>query len=266
MLARRPGIVVAVALAAVLAAVSIWRLAPNGLAGGTQPFNPLRGNFATPWNTDRELVDIEIVGSTSLIPDRHRLEPERVLRFRLEKAYVSALLAEKEPGYEIIAFSLDRDTRLPESFFQAVSIKGPGHEDIPVIPNLPLLTQVQRVLQIKFQSDRSIEPLMRMSRIAGHCRGREVEPQLFDYDLRGGKECPLLLYPAGTRRYIASFERDLSLIVACQYEDAFPTIDCEVQFPYGGFGATLRFNHDQLATWRAGLSTAIEFLRSKEYR
>jgi hypothetical protein len=84
--------VMAVALAVALAAT----VRPGA---EDRPFKPLRTKLYTPWNTERELVDIEIVGSTSRNPNSHRLEPERVLRFRLEKAYVSALLAEQEPGY-----------------------------------------------------------------------------------------------------------------------------------------------------------------------
>jgi hypothetical protein len=217
MAGRRPWMLAAAVMVTAVVGVFVWRLMSDSLAGGAQPFNPLRGNFATVWNTDRDLVDIQIVGSTSLIPANHRLEPERVLRFRLEKAYVSTLLTEKEPGHEIVGFSLDRETGLPESFIQAVFMKGPGHEDIPAVPILPLLAQVERVLQIKFQSDRSTEPLVRISSIASHCRGRQVAPQLFDFDLQIAKECRLVNYPAGTRRYIAMYESDLSLIVACQY-------------------------------------------------
>src|ERR1700684_2577755 len=54
------------------------------MAGGItqasgQPFSPIRK--LSSWYTDRSLVDIEITGSTSLLPDIHRLEPERLLRF-----------------------------------------------------------------------------------------------------------------------------------------------------------------------------------------
>ena len=80
--------VMAVALAVALAAT----VRPGA---EDRPFKPLRTKLYTPWNTERELVDIEIVGSTSRNPNSPRLEPERVLRFRLEKAYVSALLAEQ---------------------------------------------------------------------------------------------------------------------------------------------------------------------------
>ncbi len=41
-----------------------------------QPFDPVRE--LTTWYTDRSLIDIEVVGSTSMLPDIHRLEPERV--------------------------------------------------------------------------------------------------------------------------------------------------------------------------------------------
>jgi hypothetical protein len=129
---------VAKSLCVIAAALAVALAATARLGAEDRPFSPLRGKFYTAWNTDRDLVDIEIVGSTSMIPEWHRLEPERVLRFRLEKAYVSALLTEKDSGYEIIGFSFDIETRLPESFFQAVFMKGPGYEDIPGVPVLSL--------------------------------------------------------------------------------------------------------------------------------
>jgi hypothetical protein len=235
-----------------------------GAPGGAQPFSPLRGNYYTAWNTDRDLVDIEIVGSTSQIPEHHRLEPERILRFRLEKAYVSALLAEKEPGYEIIGFSFDLDTGLPESFLQAAFMKGPGHEDIPGVSVLTLKEQIERVLLIQFHSDWSIEPLERMSRETEQCRGRQLESDLFENDPRGGKACIIPGYPR-TSRYLAPYDADISLIIRCQNEP-IPSIDCDLRFPYRGFAVELRFNHARLAKWRENINRAIKFLNAKEYR
>jgi hypothetical protein len=240
-------------------------LATAALPAGAQPFNPLREKVYTPWNTDRDLVDIEIVGSTSTSPEFHRLEPERVLRFRLERAYVTALLAQEEPGFEIIGFALDVDTGLPESLLQAVSRKGPSHRDIPGVPILPQLQRFQRVLSIELHSDNSTEPLERKSRVAAQCRGRELESKLFENNSAGGEQCRVPDYPPGLRRYIAPYEGDLSLIIVCR-DYPVPTIDCELQFPFRGFGATLNFYHEQLPKWRASVNNAIEFLKSKEYR
>jgi len=80
-----------------------------------EPFKPVRE--LTTWYTDRTPIDIEIIGSTSMLPQFHHLEPERTLRFRLERAYVGILLAKDEPGFEIVHFSFDMETGLPESLF-----------------------------------------------------------------------------------------------------------------------------------------------------
>jgi hypothetical protein len=264
MVGTRPGIVVAAALAIVLAAVCVWRFTPSSMAGSAQPFHPLRGNFYVVWNADRDLVDIEIVGSTEVTPQSRKLDPERVLRFRLERAYVSSLLT-KEPGFEIVGFNFDIDTRLPESLLLAVWTKGPSHRDIPGVPILPQLGQAKRNLFIIFHSHISTEALDDKSRTIAQCRGRQLESGLFENNSVGGKSCALPKYRPGLRRYIAPFEGDLSLIVTC-WEEPSPMIDCELQFPFHGFGAELRFNHEQLPKWRAMVDGAIDFLKSKEYR
>jgi hypothetical protein len=59
------------------------------------------------WYTDRSLIDI--IGSTSLVPDSHGLEPDGVLCFGMERAYVETLLTQSSPGYElgpVLNFSL----------------------------------------------------------------------------------------------------------------------------------------------------------------
>jgi hypothetical protein len=264
MVGRRPAIVVAATLAAVLAAVSVWRFASNGLAGGAQPFNPLRGKFYTAWNTDRDLVDIEVVGANSRSPNSHRLEPERVLRFRLEKAYVSALLTEKEPGHEIVGFSFDIDTELPASLLQAVWMKGPGHEDIPGVPLLPRLEWFQRTLSIEMHSDWSLYYLEQMSRKTGKCHGRQSESGLFENNPAGGEGCAVPAYPPMSR-YMAPYDDNLPLIIEC-WDEPIPTINCELTFPYRGFGVELRFNHARLPKWRESVNSAIDFLKAKEYR
>jgi hypothetical protein len=255
---------IAKSLWVIAAALAVALVATARPGAEDRSFKPLRGKFYTVWNTERDLVDIEIVGSTSLIPGRHRLEPERVLRFRLEKAYVGALLAEQEPGYEIVRFEFDVDTGLPRSFLQAVSRKGPSHRDIPGVPILSEIKQLQGVLSIGIHSDWSTEPLERMSRTMVKCRGRQLESGLFENDPAGGDACLVADYPTRTR-YLAPYDGDLSLIVTCE-DMAWPSIDCGLRFPYCGFAVELRFNHARLPKWRESVNRAIDFLKSKEYR
>jgi hypothetical protein len=250
---------------AYVAILMVLLLATGTLPASAQAFNPIREKVVSSWNTNRNLVDIEIVGSTSMIQDLHRLEPERMLRFRLERAYLALFLAEKEPGFEIVDFAFDVETGLPESLFLA-SMQGPGHRDIPGVPALAQLERVQRDLHVAFQSDVPTAPLKRMSRTAAQCRGREVESTLFEYNPQGGEACLLPHSPPGTRRLIAPYDDDLSLVIICRDENAFPSVDCELQFPFHTFGATLRFHHDRLPKWRASVARAIDFLTSNEYR
>jgi hypothetical protein len=62
-------------------------------------FQPVRQRLT--YSTDTSPVDIEVVGSTSLVPAFHKLIPELVLRLRLARAYVE-LYAEREPGFETL--------------------------------------------------------------------------------------------------------------------------------------------------------------------
>src|SRR5262249_11305222 len=87
-----------------------------------QPFNPTKERITT--STEMTPVDIEIIGSTSLLPDFHRLLPDLVMRLRLERAYVSLFLSEEQPGYEILDMAFDLETGLPSSLYSAVA-RGP---------------------------------------------------------------------------------------------------------------------------------------------
>ena len=68
-----------------------------------------------------------------------------------------------------------------------------------------------------------------------------------------------------TARYMAQYDGDLSLIISCR-DEPIPSIDCKLDFPYRGFAVELRFNHARLPKWRETVNSAIEFLKSKEYR
>jgi hypothetical protein len=76
-------------------------LIAQSLSAVAQPFNPVRK--LTTWYTDRSLIDIEIVGAITTT-DTHKLEPSRVLRFRLERAYVSSLRAKDQAGFESVGW------------------------------------------------------------------------------------------------------------------------------------------------------------------
>ncbi len=132
----------AVLFLAVAAAQFIFFAAATMGEASAQPFNPIRE--LTTWYTDRGLIDIEVVGSTSLVPQTHQLEPERLLRFRLERAYVEFFRAQTELGFELVTFGFDLETGLPVSLLSAVVMSGRFHEDIPGVPRVPQRERVRR--------------------------------------------------------------------------------------------------------------------------
>jgi hypothetical protein len=242
-------------VSAAIAAVSMTQ-------ASAQPFNPIRA--LNSWYTDRNLVDIEVVGSTSLEPRLHRLEPERVLRFRLERAYVDKLIAEKGPGYEIVGFSWDTETGLPDSLFDAVANRGRFHEEIAGIPVLSVAEAIRRTLVISISSDSSAAALQHSSDFIRKCTGAPVGNGLWRYEWINRQGCTRPTYPGGSR-YVAEYSDNLVLRIQCQ-EESFPGVGCHLRFPFEGFGVDLNFHRDHLANWREIVDRASAFLKSKQYR
>jgi hypothetical protein len=120
-------------------------------------------------------------------------------------------------------------------------------------------------MQIELRSDATVELFERKSRAAAQCRGGELESKLLEYNLGGGQECRVPHYGTGIRRFIAPYDQNLYLTITCQ-DYPIPEIDCDLQFPFRSFSVSLRFNHGQLPKWREVVETAIDFLKSKEYR
>jgi hypothetical protein len=227
----------------------------------SQPFQPIRKVIT--WNTDRSLVDIEVVGSTSMLPDRHTLEPDRVLRFRLERAYVDTLLAERGPGFEIVMFAFDMETGLPASLILAVSQGGRFHEDISGVPHVSQVDRLRRTLLISLHSDDSAELLQRATEAIGKCRGAAIQDDLLTFEWAGRPNCRKPSFPKGAQ-YVAIHD-DLMLHIECQ-EESFPGIGCNLRFPFEGFAARVTFHRDHLLRWREIVDRAARFLNSKQYR
>lgn len=228
-----------------------------------EPFKPVRE--LTSWYTDRTPIDIEIVGSSSMLPQFHHLEPERTLRFRLERAYVGILLTEDEPGFEIVHFSFDMETGLPELLFFAVANKRRFHEDIAGAAVLPFAEQVRRTLNISLSSDVSAAVLQHASEVYRQkCLGAPVGDGLWIFQWKDRLEyCERVVYPNGVA-YLADYDGMLLRIV-CQ-EERFPGTGCTLHFPFKGFAVELSFHRDHVQDWRVMIDRASEFLLSKEYR
>jgi len=234
------------------------------LEAETQSFRPVRE--LTTWYTDRSLIDIEIVGSSSKLPEFHHLEAERALRFRLERAYVNFLLTKSEPGFERIILSFDMQTGLPESLFFAVANKRRFHEDFAGVPILPFAEQVRRTLNISLSSDESAAVLQHASDVYREkCMGPPVGDGLWVFEWKDRLEsCERTAYP-NAEVYGADYDGGLALRILCQ-EKSFPGTGCTLHFPFKGFAVRLSFHRDHLRDWRMMIDKASEFLLSKEYR
>lgn len=242
-------------------AIGLLVSAINVALGTDEPFKPIRK--LTTWYTDRNLIDIEIVGSTSLVPQFHRIESERVLRFRLERAYVQTLQTEAEPGFEIVGFGLDMETGLADSLIVAVSLHGSLSENIPGIPHLSDSERVQRTLFIKLRSDMSSATLERGSAGFAECRGVALGNELFAFEWEGRSRCLGPSYPKGSK-YVAQYDNGLMLSIEC-HEPEFSGFGCSFRFPFKMFGAEVTFHRDHLSRWRDMATRASAFLESKRY-
>jgi hypothetical protein len=226
----------------------------------SQPFQPIRK--LTTWYTDRSLVDIEIVGSTSLLSDSHRLEPGRVLRLRLERAYIQTLLAERGPGFEIVSIAFDMESGLADSLIVAAS-PGRFSEHIPGVPVVSQSERMRRTIVLSIQSDHSAATLQDASEVIAKCRGAPIADLLWTYEWQGRTDCSRSSFPNGVR-YVAAYRDDLMIQIECQ-GSAFPSIDCGLLLPFEGFGVKVMFHPEHLQEWRVVMEHATAFLKSKQY-
>jgi hypothetical protein len=248
-------------VAATLACLLLLGPALMGSASA-QPFNPIRA--LTTWYTDRSLVDVEIVGSTSTVPEFHQLEPERTLRFRLERAYIDILTTKKEPGFEFVAFSFDMETGLPHALFVAVANRAKFHEDIAGVPVLSHADEIRRTLLVSIKSDAPATALRRGSESIRKCARSPLGNELWTLDWQGLQDCRRPKYPRATA-YIAEYDDHLALRMECP-DEKLPVIGCELQFPFEGFSVDISFHRDHLNNWRDMIRRVSEFLRSRQYR
>ena len=241
-----------------MAALAYLLLASDLPAATPQPFSPVRENVGP--STDRSPVDVEVAGSTSLWPQFHRLEPERVLRLRLERAYVSWMFAKKDPGFEILILDIDTETGLPAELIIANAM---FHKNIPGVPEIAFADISPRKLMMTIQSDTSEAQLVSRSSLIGKCRRADLGSGLFSSKERIGEECRDPKFPRFS--YYAASYMGLWLEVNCEEENRIKKLDCRIMVPFKGFGVRVDFYHGRLAKWREVVDSAVEFLKSKEY-
>jgi hypothetical protein len=232
--------------------VGVLDLSSAVLAQAFQPVDKL-----TTWYTDRNPIDIEIVATTGQGAEARPLLPERVLRFRLERAYVGTVF--RRSNFSSVSLSFDLPTGLPSSLFMAppeqVELRGNN------IIHLSRPEAGRRMLNIRLESNHSNDILKRISSELNVCKGDKRQDDLFLYDKDRDKSCfGRSIGPA--TKYVGQLSEDISLLIECS--DAL--IGCRVSFPFEGFLPSASFHKSHLAHWKEVVEQATVFLQSKKYR
>ena len=224
----------------------------------TDEFRPMAQRLT--FSTEMSPVDIEVAGSTSLVPTDHKLIPDLVLRLRLARAYVD-LYAERQPGFEILNIGLDYETKEPIALFEAVLSGPPFNQGVTGIPRIQPAELRRRGIHLSFQSDARAESLRRFGELLKYCRGQSAEYDLSAYEQV--KDCPGLSY----RRFgrIAQLEDGLLIKLECDDKEDTNLARCATRFPFKGFIVGLNFSRELLPRWREVVNVSEDFLKSKEY-
>jgi hypothetical protein len=231
-----------------------------GVAAKADVFNPIRERLAV--STDMTLIDIEVAGSTSDLPQFHTLIPELVVRFRLARAYVG-LYAEHEPGYETFNIGVDLETGSPMSLFEAVILGPRFGKNIPGIPQLTPEELRRRNLRMSIHSDDRAEYLRKFGEELARCHGEvPIESDMWVYERRA--DCPGL----GSRTFGRVVQLDATLLTEIECEEWLPPsfARCQTAFPFEGFTVRLNFDRDLLPRWREVVGLSEKFLKSKQYQ
>jgi hypothetical protein len=227
-------------------------------------FNPVSTNLLG-FSTQRNLVDIEIVGSTSLVPHEHKLQPDRVLRLRLERAYITSFLTQADPGFSILGISVDQPTGLPQALIDAVSLRGRFHQDIAGVPALSRDEAVRRHIMLTIESDRS-----EISYSDYHKSGAECVQETAGGDLlemkqlpsSGTNACSRSAYPDG-RKWLARRDGASPIVIEC-HGGGRRVVGCSTNFSYQKFSVRIGFHQTLLARWRDVIAFGEAFLSSRQ--
>jgi hypothetical protein len=227
-----------------------------------QAFTPVRTKLLGPF-TDRDLVDIEIVGSNSLLPNRHKLQPERVLRLRLERAFIGNFLTKDAPGFSILNLRIDRPTGLPTVLIDIVGLRGRFHQDIPGIPVLRPEERIGRNVSLTIQSDHSAGPFSEYSKGAAKCIREPSGDDLWEMKLDAVSwlgPCSRSIYP-NARKWLGRLPDGSSLIITCQSQQNAP---CSTKFIFERFSVEMNFHQSVLNQWKELIAFSQAFLKSKQ--
>jgi hypothetical protein len=235
---------------------------PTRTAAEDRPFNLTRERIT--FSAERAPVDIEIMGSTSLLPKAHRLLPQLALRLRLERAYVYNFMSKQEPGFEILGISVDVETGLPASLFETAALRRRFGDEIPEVRQLPSEELRRRHVQLTIHSDYLAASLGRINDRAFLCRGPLIEDGLWSYASQQDANCPRVF--SNEIRYIGMVEDRLWVQIDCDKTSGPTWSRCSTEFPFDGFAVGLNFSQQLLPRWRKVVGFAESFLDSKRYR
>jgi hypothetical protein len=240
----------------------VWN--QQGARAEDKGFHPVSVNLLG-FSTDRDTVDIEIVGSTSLVPHQHQLEPDRVLRLRLERAYITSFLTQAAPGFSILDISIDQPTTLPQALIAAVSRQGRFHRDIEGIPALEPDEAIRRHVVLAIRSDLPNGSFSNYAKGAAECVQQTGSNDLQELKLLpsfGAKACARPIQRDG-RKWLARREGANPAVIECHGGGGRVT-GCSTSFDYQKFAVGLRFHESLLPKWREVIAFAEAFLSSKQ--
>jgi hypothetical protein len=224
----------------------------------TDDFRPVAQRLT--YSTDTSPVDIEVVGSTSMIPRDHQLIPELVLRLRLARAYVD-LYAERDPGFEILSIGVDFETTSPMALFLVARAGPPFSNDVPGIPKLPPDELRRRNIVLEIKSNARVEGYRIHSERLSSCHGDTVENGMWEYERK--TDC----FGLGYRRFGKVARLEDGFLIELECDEARPSTfaRCQTRFPFKGFMVGLNFHRDLLPRWQEVIRFSEAFLTSKRY-
>ncbi|MBR0844637.1 hypothetical protein JQ607_30940 [Bradyrhizobium liaoningense] len=238
--------------------VTILALAASSLSwpsrsASAQTFDPV--SKLTTWYTDRNPIDIEITAAVGVGDEARPIDPPRVLRLRLERAYVHSLIG--KPPISIVGLSFDLLTGLPSALFTAPPEQVDARGD--PIRQIAHTEAITRTINVVVESNFSSESMRGASAKISKCKGAEIQSDLLAFDKDRDRTCTVWSLISGTT-YVGHLSENNWLFIHCS---SVP-IGCTVRFPFGGFFPSVSFNERHLSHWKAIIEKATEFLKSKE--
>ena len=231
---------------------------------GDKEFSPITTNLLG-YSTTRDVVDIEIMGSTSVVPHEHLLQPDRILSLRLERAYITDFHTKAAPGFSLLTISVDQPTGLPEALISAVSLQGRFHQDIAGVPTLSLDEAIRRHVILNVRSDHSEASRAGYLKGAAECVGNSAGNDLFEMTLSeslGARACSHSVFPDG-RKWLVRSDGVPSSIIEC-HGDGKRIVGCSTDFAFQKFFVQIQFHQSLLADWHSLITFGEAFLASKQ--